>query len=278
MLYVAGQMSQTPWGTLAERFAHGRRLRKKVPRERHAELLGSSDRDPVAILAAGDRSRVPELVPVRYERMLASPFAFLRGAAAVMAEDLKHQARAGISVQACGDCHLMNFGAFATPEQNIVFDINDFDETLAGIDFTVDLKRLVASVAVAALAANLPKKRARAIAAETARAYRNRIGILAKLSPLEIWHSKVDLAREIERIDDSSLRRQLTAIVAKTIEHIEEDDNFPHLVKGKKPRIEDRPKLIYHFTAKHDSRDRVDSKRVFASYQACLAPERRHLV
>ena len=83
MLYVAGQMSQTPWGTLAERFAHGRRLRKKVPRERHAELLGSGDRDPVAILAAGDRSRVPELVPVRYERMLASPFAFLRGAAAV---------------------------------------------------------------------------------------------------------------------------------------------------------------------------------------------------
>jgi uncharacterized protein (DUF2252 family) len=278
MLYVAGQMSQTSWGPLAERFAHGRRLRKKVPRERHAELLGSGDRDPVAILAAGDRSRVPELVPVRYERMLASPFAFLRGAAAVMAEDLKHQARAGISVQACGDCHLMNFGAFATPEQNIVFDINDFDETLAGIDFTVDLKRLVASVAVAALAAKLPKKRARAIAAETARAYRNRIGILAKLSPLEIWHSKVDLAREIERIDDSSLRRQLTAIVAKTVEHIEEDDNFPHLVKGKKPRIEDRPPLIYHFTAKHDSRDRVDSKRVFASYQDCLAPERRHLV
>jgi Uncharacterized protein conserved in bacteria (DUF2252). len=142
----------------------------------------------------------------------------------------------------------------------------------------VDLKRLVASVAVAALAAKLPKKRARAIAAETARAYRNRIGILAKLSPLEIWHSKVDLAREIERIDDSSLRRQLTAIVAKTVEHIEEDDNFPHLVKGKKPRIEDRPPLIYHFTAKHDSRDRVDSKRVFASYQDCLAPERRHLV
>jgi len=279
MLYVAGQMSQTSWGPLAERFAHGRRLRKKVPRERHAELLGSGDRDPVAILAAGDRSRVPELVPVRYERMLASPFAFLRGAAAVMAEDLKHQARAGISVQACGDCHLMNFGAFATPEQNIVFDINDFDETLAGVDFTVDLKRLVASVAVAALAAKLPKKRARAIAAETARAYRNRIGILAKLSPLEIWHSKVDLAREIERIDDSSLRRQLTAIVAKTIQHIEEDDNFPHLVKGKKPRIEDRPKLIYHFTGtRADARHRVDERRVFASYQERLAPERRCLL
>src|SRR5258706_2674686 len=166
MLYVAGQLTQPPWGPLAERYEHGKRLRKKVPRERHAELLGSGDGDPVASLAAGDRSRVPELVPVRYERMLASPFAFLRGAAAVMAEDLKHQARAGISVQACGDCHLMNFGAFATPEQNIVFDINDFDETLAGIDFTVDLKRLVSSLSVSAPAAQLSHKPATAIPAE----------------------------------------------------------------------------------------------------------------
>src|SRR5205085_11317541 len=131
---------------------HGTRLRKKASREMHADLCGPSDRDAGAILAATDRTRVPELVPVRYERMLTSPFAFLRGAAAVMAEDLRHQLMAGIPVQACGDCHLMNFGAFATPEQNIVFDINDFDETLAGIDFTVDLKRLAASVAVAALA------------------------------------------------------------------------------------------------------------------------------
>ena len=104
------------------------------------------------------------------------------------------------------------------------------------------------------------------------------MGVLAKLSPVEIWHSKIDLAREIERIDDRALRRQLTTIVSKTAGHLEEDDNFPHLVKGKKPRIEDRPPLIYHFTAKHDSRDRVDSKRVFASYQDGLAPERRRLI
>jgi Uncharacterized protein conserved in bacteria (DUF2252) len=101
--------------TLAERYEHGRSLRKKAPLEKHADLLGPADRNPVAILAAGDRIRVPELVPVRYERMLASPFTFLRGAAAVMAEDLKHQTTAGIAVQACGDCHLLNFGAFATP-------------------------------------------------------------------------------------------------------------------------------------------------------------------
>src|SRR5882757_9097701 len=115
-------MAQNSSGTLAERYDRGVRLRKKTPREKHADLLGPATRDPVAILAVADRSRVPELVPVRYDRMTVSPFTFLRGAAAVMAEDLKHQATAGISVQACGDCHLMNFGAFATPEQNILFD------------------------------------------------------------------------------------------------------------------------------------------------------------
>src|SRR5262245_32286132 len=141
-------MVQKPSGTLAERYAHGVRLRKKSARGQHAELRGSADRDALAILAATDRNRVPELVAVRYQRMLENPFAFLRGAAAVMAEDLRHQPSVGIAVQACGDCHLMNFGAFATPEQNILFDINDFDETLPGVDFTADLKRLAASVAV----------------------------------------------------------------------------------------------------------------------------------
>src|SRR5262245_52977425 len=122
-------MTQGRSGTLAERYQRGAGLRHKTPREKHADLLGPSDRDPVAILAVGDRTRIPKLIPVRYERMLTSPFAFLRGAAAVMAEDLRHQPSVGIPVQACGDCHLMNFGAFITPEENILFDINDFDET-----------------------------------------------------------------------------------------------------------------------------------------------------
>src|SRR4029453_17444631 len=251
MLYVAGQITQAAWGPRAARYQHGKRLRKKVPRERHADLLGSAARDPVAILAAGDRNRVPELIPVRYERMLVSPFAFLRGAAAVMAEDLRHQASAGIAVQACGDCHLMNFGAFATPEE---------------------------SVAVAALAVKLPGTRARALAAATVEAYRSRIADLAELSPLEIWHSKIDLAREIERIVDRSLRQKLRAIVSKAAGHLEEDDNFPHLVKGKQARIEDRPPTIYHFTAKRDARRRIDDRRLFSSYQDCLAPERRCLI
>ena len=241
-------MVQTPPGTLAERYKYGTRLRKKAPREKHADLLGPADRDAPVILAETDRSRVPELVPIRYERMLASPFAFLRGAAAVMAEDLRHQPIAMIPVQACGDAHLMNFGAFATPEQNVLFDINDFDETLPGVDFTADLKRLTASVAVAASAAGISKKRARATATTTVEAYRSHIRSLAKLSPLENWHSRIELAREVERIDQRSLRRELEGILSKASDHLAEDDNFPHLVKGKQARIEDRAPLIYHFT------------------------------
>ena len=271
-------MVQSRSHTLAERYEHGTRLRKKVPREGHADLHGPADRDAVAILAATDRTRVPELLPVRYARMLASPFAFLRGAAAVMAEDLSHQPVAGIAVQACGDCHLMNFGAFATPEQNILFDINDFDETLPGVDFTADLKRLAASVAVAALAANLSKKRARALAATTVEAYRNRMRNLAKLTPLEIWHSKMILAREIERIEDRVLRRELQRILARARDHLAQDDNFPRLVKGKQARIEDRPPLIYHFAPKGDARHHVDAKRALDAYAARLAPDRQCLI
>src|SRR5882724_7541342 len=271
-------MTKALSGTRAERYEHGVALRQKTPREAHAELLGRSDRDPVAILAASDRNRVPGLVPVRYERMLASPFTFLRGAALVMAEDLKHQPIPGITVQACGDCHLMNFGAFATPEDNILLDINDFDETLPGVDFTVDLKRLAASVAVAALAAGLSNKRARAIAATTVQAYRSRMHGLAGHTPLEIWYSRIELAREIDHIDHRPLRRELRAIIAKASDHLAQDDNFPHLVKdkgnGKQVRIADRPPLIYHFAAKGDARHHVDARRAFDAYARRLSPDR----
>src|SRR5260370_10382672 len=158
--------------------------------------------------------------------MLASQLAFLRGAGALMAEDLRHQPTEGISVQACGDCHLMNFGAFDTREENIVFDINDFGETLPRVDFTVDLKRLAASVAVAALAAKFSNKRTRATAAATVEAYRTRMRALAKLSPLEIWHSRIELWSEIKNIEDRTLRRQLHAILTKARKKLQPDDNL----------------------------------------------------
>jgi uncharacterized protein (DUF2252 family) len=144
----------------------------------------------------------------------------------------------------------MNFGAFATPEENILFDINDFDETLPGVDFTIDLKRLAASVAVAALAVGFSKKRARAAAAATVETYRTRMRTLAKLSPLEIWHSRIDLAREVQHIEDRRLRRQLHAVLAKAGKRLEQDDNFPHLVTGKQVRIADKPPLILSFRTK----------------------------
>jgi uncharacterized protein (DUF2252 family) len=197
-----------------DRFKKGKTLRLKIPREEHADLKGKLSRDALAILAESDRTRVPELVPERYARMSVDTFAFLRGAAAVMATDLANQPIAGLPVQAGGDSHLMNFGAFVTPENNILSDVNDFDETLPDVDFTVDVKRLAASVAVAALGSGPPKKQARSHAAATVKAYRSHMAALAKLSPLEIWHSRIDLEPEIDRIAHGGIRRKLAGVVA----------------------------------------------------------------
>jgi uncharacterized protein (DUF2252 family) len=262
-----------------ERFKQGKTLRRKTPREAHAELTRSPSRNAVAILAESDSDRVQELVPERYARMSLNPFAFLRGAAAVMATDLATQPMAGISVQAGGDSHLMNFGAFVTPENNILFDVNDFDETLPGVDFTVDLKRLAASVAVAALTAGAPRKQARVMAAATVRAYRLHTIALAKLSPLEIWHSRIDLEKEINRIGNSSLRRKLSGVIAKARgEGLSNDDNFPHLVSGDNPKIVDKPPTIFHLSPKADARHKLDVERVLSAYRKELNPDRLRLL
>ena len=262
-----------------ERFKHGKALRHTTPREAHADLKGSLSRNAVALLAESDRDRVPELVPERYARMSLNPFAFLRGAAAVMAADLAAQPMAGIPVQAGGDSHLMNFGAFVTPENNILFDVNDFDETLPDVDFTVDLKRLAASVAVAALGSGAPKKQARALAAATVKAYRSHMAALAKLSPLEIWHSRIDLEHEIDQIGNASLRRRLVGVIAKARgEGLSKDDNFPHLVSGDDPRIVDKPPTIFHLDPKADARHRLGVQQLLAAYRKGLNPDRLKLL
>ena len=132
--------------TSAER---GKAAREQTPRASHSTLDGSNDRDPVALITDGDESRVAELVPIRYGRMLVSPFTFYRGAANLMAHDLAATPRSGLNVQLCGDAHLSNFGGFASPSRDLVFDLNDFDETLAG-PFEWDVKRLAASFEIAA--------------------------------------------------------------------------------------------------------------------------------
>jgi uncharacterized protein (DUF2252 family) len=266
-------------GTRTERLKQGKALRLKTPREAHAELKVPLTRSAVAILAENDADRVPELVPERYARMMLSPFAFLRGAAAVMATDLADQPMAGIPVQAAGDSHLMNFGAFVTPEDNILFDVNDFDETLPGVDFTIDLKRLAASAAVAALDAGTSRKQARAVAAATVKAYRLHMSALAKMSPLDIWHSRIDLEQAISAISNGGLRRKLTLIIDKARgEGLSKDDNFPHLAAGDEPRIVDKPPTIFHLGPKADARHRPDIERAFATYRKRLAPDRQRLL
>src|ERR1700734_3640797 len=263
----------------ADRYEHGRSLRARTPRDAHAKLHGPLDRDAVAILAESDPERVAELVPRRYKLMMADPFGFLRGAAAVMAADLARQPRAGAPVQACGDCHLMNFGAFNSPEDNILFDINDFDETLPGVDFTVDVKRLAASVAVAASAASMSGKRARSLAAGAVTAYREHIYALFDLSPLEIWHSRIDLEQELKHIKSPELRRSLSTVI-RHAQHrgLDKDDNFPHLVTGGEPKIADKPPTIFHITPKTVGGHKIDFPRLFALYLETLTPNRTVLL
>jgi uncharacterized protein (DUF2252 family) len=269
----------TPLSDRTARLAQGKALRRKTPREAHAELKGPLTRNAPAILAESDSDRVPELVPERYARMMLNPFAFLRGAAAVMASDLAHAPMAGIPVQAGGDSHLMNFGAFVTPEDNILFDVNDFDETLPGVDFTVDLKRLAASVAVAALATETPRKKARALAAATVKAYRWHMAALAKMSPLDIWHSRIDLEQEIGLMGRGGLQRKLAGIIDKARgEGLARDDNFPHLAAGAEAKIVDKPPTIFHLDPKADVRHRIDAAQIFADYRKRLAPDRQRLL
>lgn len=264
----------------AERYDAGRALRLKTPREAHADCPSASERDPVAILAETDNERIPELLPIRYNRMVASPFTFLRGAAAVMARDLAQLPLIGAHVQACGDCHLMNFGAFSTAEGRALFDINDFDETLPGVDFTVDLKRLVASVAVAARDASVSDKRARTLAKATAQAYREFILELAAKTPLEIWYTRMDIDREVKRIDDAKLRDKLLSTLVKAKKDLAADDNFPHLAttEGGAAHIEDRPPLIYHFDGESEKGQKIHAHSAFSSYRSSLLPEWRALI
>ncbi len=274
------KMISEPWArSRAERYSAGKTLRAKTPRELHADFVVTDKRDPVAILAVTDVGRIKALLPIRYQRMAVTPFTFLRGAAAVMAADLTKAPVAGISVQACGDCHLMNFGAFLTPEGNVLFDINDFDETLPGVDFTIDLKRLVASVAVAALDAGASPKKARNVAKAAAGAYRLQIEKLAALTPLDVWHTRMVLEHEMSDFDDGDLREQILGSLAAA-QNSSSDDNFPKLVNAKAGalRIEDRPPLIYHFENATDVNDRIDAEKVFTAYLDTLPPERRVLV
>src|SRR5580704_6504721 len=181
-------------GTPAERSSFGRQIRTTVPRAGHGQWEPPAARtDPLEILALQATTRVPELVPIRYGRMAASAFAFFRGAAAVMAADLAHVDQTGLEVQLCGDAHLSNFGGFASPERDLIFDVNDFDETVPG-PFEWDLKRLAASLEIAARSRHFDPEMRSSLVAQGACSYRTAMREFATMRDLDIWYSRLDTA------------------------------------------------------------------------------------
>ena len=199
---------QAPYLSPSERADHGKALRAEAPRKSHGEWLPATDRpDPIELLQEQAASRVPELVPIRYGRMAASPFAFYRGAAYVMASDLAGTPRSGLRAQLCGDAHLSNFGGFASPERELLFDLNDFDETLPG-PWEWDLKRLAASLNVAARQNGFPVAKKHAIVEASVREYREAMHRFAAMNTLDIWYARVDVGMLQSLIETQGKRKQ----------------------------------------------------------------------
>ena len=246
--------------------------RALIPRSAHAEWMPPADRpDPVQILIEQGRSRIPRLLPLRYARMKADPFAFLRGAAAVMASDLAHTPACGLRVQSCGDCHLANFGSYATPEGLPVFDVNDFDETLPA-PFEWDVKRLATSLVVAGRVASNSETACRRLARMAVRSYRRHMAELAKLSPVAAWSTRVDLVGAIAEVEKGSLRRRLQKrLDAELVSGHEEFGLVAH--QGDTWTIKDKPPLVTHCDA-----DQLHAEKAFASYAATLQEDRRVLL
>jgi uncharacterized protein (DUF2252 family) len=227
--------------------AAGKELRLKVSRESHAGWQQNKGRpDPVEILVESSKGRMKELLPIRYGRMLQSPFAFFRGAAAIMAEDLAQTPSTGIHVQACGDCHLVNFGGFATPERRIIFDINDFDETLPA-PWEWDLKRLAVSFIIAGAHNEFKPRDSRSAVLACVRSYRERMVELSRTPALEVWYKSIDADTVLQSLRSSATRKRLEKRVSKARERAS-DVLFPKLaeLQGGRVAIRDEPPLIFH--------------------------------
>jgi uncharacterized protein (DUF2252 family) len=231
--------------SVAERLDAGKKLREALPRNAHAALPKNPERaDPVDILEAQNRTRVQKLVPVRYGRMLASPFAFLRGSAAVMTADLATTPVTGLGVAACGDMHVSNFGVFASAERNLVFAINDFDEVHPG-PWEWDLKRLAASAAVAVRFQGGDKAACEGAARRAVRIYRKRMRGYAEMGFLEIWYDRIDEGAVLKSLSPKTRRAAQKVIQkARTKGHVSVFEKLTQQVDGSPRIIEDRPLIV----------------------------------
>ncbi len=261
--------------TRRRRSADGKAARQRVPRSAHARWVTSSERrDPLDILGESAQRRVPALVPIWYGRMSLSPFAFYRGSADVMAHDLAGTPEIGARVQLCGDAHMNNFGVFATPERDRVFDVNDFDETLPG-PWEWDVKRLATSLVLAARHNRLSRDDARWVTGTALRVYRGAMTEFGRARYLDTWYAHIDrrtVAAHSSRAETTVIEEAVRRARRRTVLHA-----FPKLVREVhgRYRIRDDPPLIVHYRSSADERQ---SRAFYDRYLDSLPPERRVLL
>ena len=269
----------------ADRVARGENARAVAPLASHAEFRPDKSRDPVGLLLSQAQSRVPELVPVRHGRMLVSPFTFYRGAALPMAADLAGTSTSGLRVQVCGDAHLSNFGAFASPSRRLVFDVNDFDETLPG-PFEWDVKRLVASLAVAGRDNGFGQKARRKIALEAVEGYRTAMRDFAEQPLLTVWYAHLDIEETIDKFRSQikAKRYQATeAMLAKARTHDSTQalGKLTTVVDGRRRIVSDPPLIVpveEVFTGVESDALYAQLHAVLGSYRRTLQSDRRYLL
>jgi uncharacterized protein (DUF2252 family) len=273
-----------PWVTIPARAAVGREARQRAPRRSHGTLELAPARDPVAIILAQEADRLQDLLPLRHGRMAASAFSFYRGAPAVMALDLSTTPRSDIIVQASGDAHLSNFGLFASPERTLVFDSNDFDETLPG-PWEWDVKRLAASVVIAARSNGFSPAEARSSTLATVTAYRTQMARYAEMRLLDIWYDQTTSADienalieagKIQNVSAKEGKARLQTMFAKARgkDQMKASGSLTSIVDGQW-RIKDDPPTVAHVETPGGP---AALERTFSDYRATLAENRRELV
>jgi uncharacterized protein (DUF2252 family) len=283
--------------TRSERSELGKGARRSAPRTAHAEWEASTSRpDPVALLESQAASRVQDLVPIRYGRMLVSPFTFYRGAALIMASDLSTTARSGLNVQACGDAHLSNFGVFASAERNLVFDLNDFDETLPG-PWEWDVKRLAASLAIAGRDRGFSDKERTAIVLEAVSGYRNEMATLAGKRDLDVWYARMDIGRVLNDLGDElglngakgsnkpmskvKVRADKQLAKARTRDSMQALAKLTEVVDGETRFISDPPLIVPISELLPEAEAALLMEKMHElvdSYSSTLQSDRRHLL
>ena len=275
-----------PHLSVSERVARGRAARAEVPRSRHAIYEPPARRaDPVKLLERQAKTRVPELVPIRYGRMLVSPFTFYRGAALIMASDLAATPRSGLTVQCCGDAHLSNFGVFASPERNLMFDLNDFDETLPG-PWEWDVKRLAVSMLIAARNNEFPAKKQDQVVLDTVAQYRTAMAEFASMNNLAVWYAHLEIEKVLDELGPqlkpaAVKRTEKNLAKARTKDSMAAFSKLTEVVDGE-ARIVAQPPLIVPIRDLAEGRESEEMfdglSGLLHSYRSTLEHDRRVLL